>query len=172
MTPCPQVSRLPSDNSLEPTRLVTPNGLLACPPGWRRVRRAARDGGRLPHKARREPRGRWLASEVEGSIERRGFAVNKNLIRQSVIAVAVFATVVVNGFSNALPLNNQTPGAISDRFHVYFVPAGYAFSVWGLIYVGLILFAVFRNGEVRKPPRLLTRSTNNSAEPSPPTCRN
>jgi hypothetical protein len=35
-------------------------------------------------------------------------------------------------------------GLISDRFQVYFVPAGYVFTVWGLIYIGLIAFAIFQ----------------------------
>jgi hypothetical protein len=70
--------------------------------------------------------------------------MNKNVIRQSVNVLAVIATIVVNGLANALPLNGQTTGEISDRFHVYFVPAGYVFSIWGLIYLGLIAFAIFQ----------------------------
>ena len=34
--------------------------------------------------------------------------------------------------------------ARSHRFPVFFVPAGYVFSIWGLIYIGLIAFAVFQ----------------------------
>jgi hypothetical protein len=33
---------------------------------------------------------------------------------------------------------------ISDRFQVYFVPAGYVFSIWALIYVCLIAFVVYQ----------------------------
>jgi hypothetical protein len=58
-------------------------------------------------------------------------------------AVAVAATIVVNGLATGLPLNGLTTGEISDRFQVYFTPAGYVFSIWGLIYLGLIVFAVF-----------------------------
>lgn len=53
-------------------------------------------------------------------------------------------TLLVNGAANALPLNGQTSGEISDRFPIYFVPAGYVFAIWGLIYLGLILFAVYQ----------------------------
>ena len=70
--------------------------------------------------------------------------MNKNVLRQSVNVLAVIATIVINGLANALPLNGQTTGEISDRFQVYFVPAGYVFSIWGLIYLGLIVFAVFQ----------------------------
>ncbi|MDY6878395.1 MAG: tryptophan-rich sensory protein [Chloroflexota bacterium] len=70
--------------------------------------------------------------------------MNKNVLRQSVNVLAVIAMIVINGLANALPLNGQTTGEISDRFQVYFVPAGYVFSIWGLIYLGLIAFAVFQ----------------------------
>ncbi len=65
-------------------------------------------------------------------------------IRQAVNVVAVVATIGVNALANALPLNGLTTGEISDRFEVYFVPAGYVFSVWSLIYLGLIVFAVYQ----------------------------
>jgi hypothetical protein len=70
--------------------------------------------------------------------------MNKNVLRQSVNVLAVIATIAINWLANALPLNGQTTGEISDRFQVYFVPAGYVFSIWGLIYLGLIAFAVFQ----------------------------
>jgi hypothetical protein len=61
----------------------------------------------------------------------------------------------MNGLANALPLNGQTTGEISDRFQVYFVPAGYVFSIWGLIYVGLILYAIYQALPAqRENPRL------------------
>jgi benzodiazapine receptor len=70
--------------------------------------------------------------------------MKKETLRQSVNLLAVIATIVINGLANALPLNGQTTGEISDRFQVYFVPAGYVFSIWGLIYVGLIAFAIYQ----------------------------
>jgi benzodiazapine receptor len=70
--------------------------------------------------------------------------MNKDTVRQVVNVLAVIAVIVVNGLANALPLNGQTQGEISDRFDVFFVPAGYAFSIWGLIYAGLIAFAVYQ----------------------------
>lgn len=70
--------------------------------------------------------------------------MSKNVLRQSVNVFAIIATIVLNGLTNALPLNGQTIGEISDRFQVYFVPAGYVFSIWGLIYLLLMVFAVFQ----------------------------
>ncbi len=70
--------------------------------------------------------------------------MNKDTLRQISIVVAVVATIVVNGLANALPINGLGTGAISDMFPVYFVPAGYVFSIWGLIYLGLIAYAVYQ----------------------------
>jgi hypothetical protein len=70
--------------------------------------------------------------------------MNKDTVRQVVNVLAVVAVIVVNWLANALPINGQTQAEISDRFDVFFVPAGYAFSIWGLIFLGLIAFAVYQ----------------------------
>jgi|WetSurMetagenome_2_1015567.scaffolds.fasta_scaffold229181_1 translocator protein len=58
------------------------------------------------------------------------------------ITVAVFlVTVTVNAAANVLPINQPT-AAISDRFDVLVIPAGYVFSIWGLIYVLLAAFTI------------------------------
>lgn len=64
--------------------------------------------------------------------------------RQIITILATLLTITVNGLANALPLNGQGTGEISDRFDIYFVPAGYVFSIWGLIYLGLIAFAIYQ----------------------------
>ncbi len=82
--------------------------------------------------------------------------MSKNLIRQWVNVIAVLAMIVINILANALPFNGQNTGAISDRFAVFFVPAGYVFSIWGLIYVGLLLFAIYQAlPSQRENPRLV-----------------
>jgi benzodiazapine receptor len=58
--------------------------------------------------------------------------------------IAVLVTLLVNGLANALPLNGQTTGTISDRFPVLFTPAGYVFSIWGLIYIGMLAFGIYQ----------------------------
>jgi hypothetical protein len=81
--------------------------------------------------------------------------MNRDTARQLVNVVATIAVIVVNVLANALPLNGQETGAISDRFAIYFVPAGYVFSIWGLIYLGLIGFAVYQALPAqRENPRL------------------
>jgi hypothetical protein len=63
---------------------------------------------------------------------------------QIVTALATLFTITVNILANALPLNGLNTGEISDRFLIYFVPAGYVFSIWGLIYLGLLAYTVFQ----------------------------
>jgi len=70
--------------------------------------------------------------------------MEKFTFRQLITVLAVVITLAVNGLANAIPLNGQTTGAVSDQFQVYFVPAGYVFSIWGIIYIGLILFAIYQ----------------------------
>ncbi len=63
-------------------------------------------------------------------------------------------TIVINSLANILPLNGKTTGEISDSFPNLFVPAGYVFSIWGLIYILLTIFTVsqalpkYREGNV------------------------
>jgi len=79
----------------------------------------------------------------------------KDIIRQIVVVISIIGTLAINVLANALPLNGLNTGQISDRFQVYFVPAGYVFSIWGLIYLGLIAFAVFQAlPSQRQNPRL------------------
>lgn len=68
----------------------------------------------------------------------------KNTIRQISVVLVLLGTIAINILANTLPINGQNTGAISDSFHVYFVPAGYVFSIWGIIYIGLIAYAVYQ----------------------------
>jgi len=66
--------------------------------------------------------------------------MNKNL-QQGIILVATFATITVNALANILPFNGITTGEVSDQFQTFFVPAGYVFSIWGVIYLLLVVFS-------------------------------
>ncbi|MFN2314778.1 MAG: hypothetical protein ABR531_09985, partial [Bacteroidales bacterium] len=52
------------------------------------------------------------------------------------------AMVVMNYLANALPLNGKTTGELSDAYPNLFVPAGVTFSIWGVIYILLLIFCV------------------------------
>jgi hypothetical protein len=70
--------------------------------------------------------------------------MSKDTTRQISVVAALIITIAVNVMSNALPLNGLTAGEISDSFDVYFVPAGYVFSIWGVIYLGLVAYAGYQ----------------------------
>ncbi len=56
--------------------------------------------------------------------------------------------IVMNYLANALPLNDKTTGELSAQYPNLFVPAGITFSIWGIIYLLLLVFVViqFRQG--------------------------
>ena len=60
--------------------------------------------------------------------------------RQWATVIVFLVTVAVNAAANVLPINGQATGAISDRFDVLVIPAGYVFSIWGVIYLLLAIF--------------------------------
>ncbi len=70
--------------------------------------------------------------------------MNKTFIYRFITVVTTLLTITVNVLANALPINGQGPGEISDRFAIYFVPEGYVFSIWGIIYLGLIAFVLYQ----------------------------
>jgi hypothetical protein len=70
--------------------------------------------------------------------------LSKDTFRQIANLLTALLALVVNFLAVTLPLNGQDTGEISDRFQVYFVPAGYVFSIWSVIYLGWITFLVFQ----------------------------
>ena len=48
----------------------------------------------------------------------------------------------LNALANALPINGMNTGQISDLYPSLFTPAGFTFSIWGIIYLLLIIFGV------------------------------
>jgi hypothetical protein len=79
----------------------------------------------------------------------------KNTVRQIAVVLITIITITINILANALPINGLNTGQISDTFKVFFVPAGYVFSIWGIIYIGLIAYAVYQALPAqRENPRL------------------
>lgn len=70
--------------------------------------------------------------------------MNRDFFRQFINIVALVFMLVMNGASQAIPFNGQTSAEISNRLPIFFVPANYVFSVWGVIYVLLITFIVYQ----------------------------
>ncbi|MBT8067945.1 MAG: tryptophan-rich sensory protein [Gammaproteobacteria bacterium] len=57
---------------------------------------------------------------------------------------AFLLVVIVNVLSNALPINDQTMSEISARYPSLFTPAGFTFSIWGFIYLTLLIFIIYQ----------------------------
>ncbi len=57
--------------------------------------------------------------------------------------IVLLATIGINYLSNTGLLNNETMASISAKYQNLFTPAGYAFSIWGFIYLGLLGFVIY-----------------------------
>jgi hypothetical protein len=58
----------------------------------------------------------------------------------------LFATLIViavNAAANILPINGVGTGELSARYPTGFTPAGWVFSIWGLIYLGLVAYSLY-----------------------------
>jgi translocator protein len=67
---------------------------------------------------------------------------SKRLALANILGLA--AVLTVNYLSNALPLNGKTPAQLSDQYPNLFTPAGLTFSIWGVIYAWLLVWASFQ----------------------------
>lgn len=56
--------------------------------------------------------------------------------------VAFVFMITMNYLANALPLNGKTTGQLSDQYPNLFTPAGITFSIWGVIYLLLLVFII------------------------------
>jgi benzodiazapine receptor len=58
--------------------------------------------------------------------------------------VAFIVVITVNAMANGIPLNGQNTGEISAKYPSLFTPAGFTFSIWGLIYLSLAAFVIYQ----------------------------
>ncbi len=66
------------------------------------------------------------------------------LIKILLNSVSLVAVLVINYLSNTTLVSQQSVGEMSNRFQTVITPAGYAFAIWGLIYLSLIFFAGYQ----------------------------
>ncbi|WP_157780885.1 tryptophan-rich sensory protein [Hymenobacter sedentarius] len=59
-------------------------------------------------------------------------------------ALAIFGNIFLSYYSNTHPFSGQTMGMVSARYPTLLTPAGYAFSIWGLIFLGLAVYAIWQ----------------------------
>ena len=58
--------------------------------------------------------------------------------------IALVSTIIINYLSNTGKINNTTIGAVAKELNSLFTPAGYAFSIWGFIYLLLLGFIIYQ----------------------------
>lgn len=58
--------------------------------------------------------------------------------------IALSAVLVVNFLANYLPIGGKRTGEVSEMHPTLFTPAGFTFSIWGVIYLFLIFYVVYQ----------------------------
>ncbi|RYF98417.1 MAG: hypothetical protein EOO07_38195, partial [Chitinophagaceae bacterium] len=58
-------------------------------------------------------------------------------------AVVFVIANVISYLSNTGIFSGKTIGEVSDKYNALFVPAGFTFAVWGVIYAGLYAFVIY-----------------------------
>lgn len=58
------------------------------------------------------------------------------------VVLSFMFMMVMNVVANTKPLHGNTTGEISNKYPTLFTPSGFTFSIWGLIYLLLIVFAL------------------------------
>ena len=56
--------------------------------------------------------------------------------------LATLMVLMVNAAANIVPINGLNTGQLSDLYPTGFTPPGWVFSIWSVIYLGLLAFGV------------------------------
>jgi translocator protein len=68
---------------------------------------------------------------------------NSSLLRAGNLA-SLIAALIINGLAGTTLLNGRTTADVSAAYPTLITPAGYVFSIWGIIYVLLVAFAIYQ----------------------------
>ena len=61
----------------------------------------------------------------------------------NLLSLVLFSLVIyTNYLANTLPIGGVTTGEVSDLLDNLFTPAGFTFSIWGIIYLSLFIFLI------------------------------
>lgn len=64
------------------------------------------------------------------------------MIKTIITWVLLIGVLTVNALANILPINGMNTGEISALYPNYFVPAGFTFSIWSIIYLLLLCYTI------------------------------
>lgn len=70
--------------------------------------------------------------------------MQKDKLRQFAVVLGIVLLIVMNYLSNIGAFGGQTNGNVSRKYQTLVTPAGYAFSIWGIIFLGLVAFAIYQ----------------------------
>lgn len=62
---------------------------------------------------------------------------------------ALGATIAVNAYANIAKLGGFNTGEISDKYPNLFTPTGLTFSIWSVIYLLLVIYAIYQFAAIR-----------------------
>ncbi len=65
-------------------------------------------------------------------------------IRQFSVIAATVGVIVFNYLAASGALGGIETGAVSDKYPTLVTPAGYAFAIWSLIYLGIVAFSIYQ----------------------------
>lgn len=79
--------------------------------------------------------------------------------KQILVIIATVGMIFLNYLAATGILGGVDTGAVSDKYATNITPAGYAFAIWSLIYIGMIAFSIYQalpsNAENFKGLRLI-----------------
>jgi len=70
--------------------------------------------------------------------------LNADRIKAILVPAATLGTVFFNWIATMGLINGVTPEMVSSRYPTPVTPAGYAFTIWILIYIGLAAFSIYQ----------------------------
>lgn len=65
-------------------------------------------------------------------------------LKPYLVIIATIGVIAMNALAAMGYIGGVTPEVISNKYPTFVTPAGYAFSIWGWIYLGLIIFSVYQ----------------------------
>jgi hypothetical protein len=88
----------------------------------------------------------YFMSEVVSSMT----PIRQKKLLQAGNILAMIATIIINGLAVILPLNGKSTQELSDALPNLFVPANLTFSIWGIIYILWVVFAIYQASNLFK----------------------
>jgi hypothetical protein len=70
---------------------------------------------------------------------------NSDRLKRFLVIIATAGVIAFNWLAASGYLGGIDTGAVSDKYPTRLSPADYAFSIWGLIYLGLIVFSIYQS---------------------------